>query len=52
MKVVSISVIAIAVLALGCAPATKNAAGIVISVDQASLTDIAASPCERRPVRC
>lgn len=40
MKVVSIGVIAIAALALGCGPATKSAAGIVVSVDQASLTDI------------
>ena len=40
MKVATIGVIAIAALALGCGPATKSAAGIVVSVDQASLTDI------------
>lgn len=40
MKVASIGFIAIAALALGCGPATKSAAGIVVSVDQASLTDI------------
>lgn len=31
---------AVAVLTVGCGPATKSAAGIVVAVDQASLTDI------------
>lgn len=32
--------IAIAALAVGCGPTTKSAAGIVVSVDQVSLTEI------------
>lgn len=35
-----IVVIVAAALAVGCGPASKGAAGIVVSVDQASLTDI------------
>lgn len=40
MRLASLAVIAIAALTVGCGPATKSAAGIVVAVDQASLTDI------------
>ena len=40
MRLASIAVIAVAALAVGCGPATQSAAGIVVAVDQASLTDI------------
>lgn len=40
MRLASIAVIALATLAVGCGPATKSAAGIIVAVDQASLTDI------------
>lgn len=40
MRLASIAVIAVTVLAIGCGPATKGAAGLVVAVDQASLTDI------------
>lgn len=40
MRLGSIAVIALAAMAVGCGPATKSAAGIVVAVDQASLTDI------------
>ena len=34
------TLMALAALAVGCGPATESAAGIVVAVDQASLTDI------------
>lgn len=34
------ALLALAVLAVGCGPATKSAAGIVVAVDQTSLTEI------------
>lgn len=40
MRLASLAVIAIAALTVGCGPATKSAAGIVVAVDQRSLTDI------------
>ena len=40
MRLASIAVTVIAVFAFGCGPATKSAAGIVVAVDQASLTDV------------
>lgn len=40
MKAAAFPLLAIAVLGAGCGPATKTAAGIVVAVDQASLTDI------------
>ncbi len=40
MRLASIAVIAVTVLAIGCGPARRGAAGLVVAVDQASLTDI------------
>lgn len=40
MRLATVIAIWVGVLAVGCGPATKSAAGIVVSVDQASLTDI------------
>ncbi len=40
MRLVSIAVLAVATALAGCGPATKTAAGIVVAVDQASLTEI------------
>lgn len=40
MKLVLIAMFSVAVLAAGCGPATKSAAGIVVAVDQASLVDV------------
>lgn len=39
-SITSITSIAVAALAVGCGPATKSAAGIVVAVDQASVTEI------------
>lgn len=40
MRLASLAVIAVAALAVGCASATQSAAGIVVAVEQESLTDI------------
>lgn len=40
MRLATVIAICLGVLAVGCGPATKSAAGIVVSVDQDSLTDI------------
>ncbi len=40
MRQASIALVAVAALMVGCGPATKSAAGIVVAVDQASLTEI------------
>ena len=40
MRLASIAVLALATALAGCGPATKSAAGIVVAVDQVSLTEI------------
>lgn len=40
MRLASIAQTLLATLVVGCAPATKSAAGIVVAVDQASVTEI------------